>query len=162
MVYNANTDRLTSTLVSFLITIQSNASQDISVDLWDTAGQERFASMHPSYYYRANACILVFDVTRKSTYQHLEDWYKEMRRYCENIPCICVANKIDVNYEVTKKKFKFAEKNQLPVKEFVFPLVADDVSLFVFCSITTITNQISLSLSLSVLLLLRCRWYQCG
>ena len=58
------------------------------------------ASMHPSYYYRANACIIVFDVTRKSTYQHLEDWYKEMRRYCENIPCICVANKIDVNYEV--------------------------------------------------------------
>jgi hypothetical protein len=31
---------------------------DVS-DFWDTAGQERFASMHPSYYYRAHACILV-------------------------------------------------------------------------------------------------------
>ena len=124
-------------------------SQDISVDLWDTAGQERFASMHPSYYYRANACILVFDVTRKSTYQHLEDWYKEMRRYCENIPCICVANKIDVNYEVTKKKFKFAEKNQLPVKEaflFLFLLLLPiDISLYIYCSITTILIK-SLSL----------------
>jgi len=28
-------------------------------DFWDTAGQERFASMHPSYYYRAHACVLV-------------------------------------------------------------------------------------------------------
>jgi GTPase SAR1 family protein len=35
------------------------------VDIWDTAGQERFNSMHSSYYYRANACIMVFDVTRK-------------------------------------------------------------------------------------------------
>lgn len=33
--------------------------RQVKVDFWDTAGQERFASMHPSYYYRANACILV-------------------------------------------------------------------------------------------------------
>jgi Rab-like protein 2 len=82
--------------------------------------------MHPSYYHRANACILVFDVCRKSTYQHLEDWYKEMRRYSENIPCICVANKIDVNYEVTKKKFKFAEKYQLP---FFYVSAADGTNV---------------------------------
>ena len=28
-------------------------------DFWDTAGQERFNSMHPSYYYKAHACLLV-------------------------------------------------------------------------------------------------------
>ncbi len=33
-------------------------------DIWDTAGQERFNSMHASYYHRAHACIMVFDVTR--------------------------------------------------------------------------------------------------
>jgi hypothetical protein len=38
-----------------------------AVDFWDTAGQERFLSMHPSYYYKAHACVLVFDVTRKVT-----------------------------------------------------------------------------------------------
>jgi hypothetical protein len=37
--------------------------------------------MHPSYYYGAHACVLVFDVTRKVTYQHLADWYKELRQY---------------------------------------------------------------------------------
>lgn len=72
-------------------------------DFWDTAGQERFSSMHPSYYYRAHACILVFDVTRKLTYQHLSNWLSELRRYCENIPCILVANKIDVDYSVSLK-----------------------------------------------------------
>ncbi len=46
----------------------------MAVDFWDTAGQERFASMHPSYYFKAHACILVFDVTRKVTYQNLANW----------------------------------------------------------------------------------------
>lgn len=74
----------------------------VAVDYWDTAGQERFASMHPSYYYKAHACILVFDVTRKVTYTNLANWYKELRQYCESIPCICIANKIDVDYNVSE------------------------------------------------------------
>lgn len=56
--------------------------------------------MHPSYYYRAHACVLVFDVTRKATYKNLTDWYGELRQYCEGIPCLLVANKIDVDYNV--------------------------------------------------------------
>lgn len=108
----------------------------IFVDFWDTAGQEAFNRMHPSYYYRSHCCILVFDVTRKITYQHLSDWYKELREHCENIPCVLVANKIDVDYnvsaveymlqihmlsstsplsQVTRKEFKFAAKHNLPL-----------------------------------------------
>lgn len=56
--------------------------------------------MHPSYYYQAHCCILVFDVTRKLTYQHLNDWYNELREYCPDIPVILVANKIDIDYNV--------------------------------------------------------------
>ena len=41
-------------------------------DIWDTAGQDRFNSLHPSYYYRAHACLMVFDVTRKLTYKNLD------------------------------------------------------------------------------------------
>ena len=74
--------------------------ETLTVDFWDTAGQETFNRMHPSYYYRAHCCILVFDVTRKITYQHLSDWFKELREYCNDIPCILVANKIDVDYQV--------------------------------------------------------------
>jgi len=87
----------------------------LTVDFWDTAGQERFASMHPSYYHRAQACILVFDVTRKATYQHLPAWYKELRGFCPHIPTFVVANKIDVNERVTSKRFAFATKNSLPI-----------------------------------------------
>ena len=37
----------------------------------------------------------VFDITRKVTYKNLAKWYKELRDYRENIPCIVIANKID-------------------------------------------------------------------
>ena len=49
------------------------------VDIWDTAGQESFNELHPTYYFGAHACILVFDVNRKITYQNLRLWYAEMR-----------------------------------------------------------------------------------
>lgn len=42
----------------------------------------------------------VFDVTRKATYVHLKGWFQELRKYCEAIPVICVANKIDVDINV--------------------------------------------------------------
>lgn len=42
----------------------------------------------------------VFDVTRKVTYQNLPTWYQELREYCESIPCLLVANKIDVDMNV--------------------------------------------------------------
>ena len=35
----------------------------IDIDFYDTAGQERFASMHPSYYFRAQSCVLVCSVS---------------------------------------------------------------------------------------------------
>jgi hypothetical protein len=98
----------------------------VAVDFWDTAGQERFASMHASYYYRAHACVLVFDVTRKVTYTNLQAWYRELRQFCPHIPCICIANKIDVDYAVTTKAFAFPGKHGLP---FFFVSAADGTNV---------------------------------
>ena len=100
--------------------------QPLSVDIWDTAGQECFNNLHPSYYFGAHACILVFDITRKITYANLKNWYKEMRTYCPDIPCILIANKIDVNLEVTKKNFKFGEQYGL---DFYFVSAADGTNV---------------------------------
>ncbi|XP_077999842.1 rab-like protein 2A [Glandiceps talaboti] len=100
--------------------------KDVVVDFWDTAGQERFSSMHPSYYHQAHCCILVFDITRKITYKNLPNWYKELREYRSAIPCICAANKIDVDYNVTKKAFNFAKKHNMP---FYFVSASDGTNV---------------------------------
>lgn len=72
-----------------------------TVEFWDTAGQERFQKVHPAYYDGAHACILVFDVMRKATYQHLQTWFDELREAAGRIPTIVVANKIDMNLKVS-------------------------------------------------------------
>ena len=108
------------------VKMSESSDEKVTVDFWDTAGQESFNRMHPSYYYRAHCCILVFDVTRKVTYQHLADWYGELREYCQDVPCILVANKIDVDYNVTRKEFKFAAKHNLP---FFFVSAADGTNV---------------------------------
>lgn len=87
----------------------------VLVDFWDTAGQERFQSMHASYYHKAHACIMVFDVQRKVTYKNLGTWYTELRTFRPEIPCIVVANKIDADIKMTQKSFNFARKFSLPL-----------------------------------------------
>lgn len=85
------------------------------IDIWDTAGQDQYKNLHPSYYFDADGCIMVFDVTRKSSYNNLKSWYKMLKKYSGRIPVILVANKIDLRPEMTKKKFKFAEHYQIPL-----------------------------------------------
>ncbi|XP_035875719.1 rab-like protein 2B isoform X3 [Phyllostomus discolor] len=97
----------------------------VLVDFWDTAGQERFQSMHASYYHKAHACIMVFDVQRKVTYRNLGTWYAELREFRPEIPCVLVANKIDggalpasgarADIKMTQKSFSFAKKFSLPL-----------------------------------------------
>lgn len=58
---------------------------------------------------------MVFDVTRKSSYQNLKHWYQMLKKYSGNIPVILVANKVDIKPEITKKKFKFSEKFKIPL-----------------------------------------------
>ncbi|KAK7494546.1 hypothetical protein BaRGS_00014199 [Batillaria attramentaria] len=100
--------------------------QKVSVDFWDTAGQERFNNMHPSYYHQAHACILAFDTTRKITYKNMPNWLKELREYRPEIPCLCAANKIDVDPSVTKKSFNFAKKHNMP---FYFVSASDGTNV---------------------------------
>ncbi|XP_054891586.1 RAB, member of RAS oncogene family-like 2 [Poeciliopsis prolifica] len=101
-------------------------NKTVTVDFWDTAGQERFLSMHPSYYHKAHACIMVFDVQRKVTYKNLANWYKELREYRPEIPCCVVANKIDADLKVTQRSFSFAKKQGLP---FYFVSAADGTNV---------------------------------
>jgi Rab-like protein 2 len=70
-------------------------------------------SLHPGFYHGAHAAILVFDVTRKSTYKNLAVWYKELRQYRSKIPVLVLANKIDENPKSTEMQFNFAKKNNL-------------------------------------------------
>lgn len=69
----------------------------IKLQLWDTAGQERFRSMAPMYYRRANAAMIVYDVTRESTFEEAKEWVKELESKVDSKLALCVVgNKSDL------------------------------------------------------------------
>ena len=48
------------------------------------------------------------------TYTNIKNWYKEMRHHCPYIPCIVIANKIDIDERATQRKYKFVEDLGVP------------------------------------------------
>jgi small GTP-binding protein len=66
------------------------------LSIWDLAGQKSFKRARKSYLANAAAGILVFDVTRKTTFEHIEAWMEEFKLVNKSIPIVLVGNKIDL------------------------------------------------------------------
>lgn len=47
-------------------------NSNIKLQVWDTAGQENFRSITRSYYKSAICALVVYDITRKTTFEHVE------------------------------------------------------------------------------------------
>lgn len=71
--------------------------QKIDVRFWDTAGCERFQTMLPLYYRGCHGAILVYDVTRRETFNKLKDWLLELENNLtnDNAVIMIIGNKID-------------------------------------------------------------------
>lgn len=46
-----------------------------------TAGQEKFRSLTSSYYRGTHGIALVFDVTKKESFEHITSWLEEIAVY---------------------------------------------------------------------------------
>ncbi|KAL7536234.1 hypothetical protein ACHAXR_007009 [Thalassiosira sp. AJA248-18] len=72
----------------------------IKLTVWDTAGQERFRTLTSSYYRGAQGVVMVYDVTRRDSFDNLEHWLKEVKLYSPNngegVVKLLVGNKIDL------------------------------------------------------------------
>eukprot|EP01106_Pelomyxa_sp_JSP_P006422 TRINITY_DN2033_c1_g1_i1.p1 TRINITY_DN2033_c1_g1~~TRINITY_DN2033_c1_g1_i1.p1 ORF type:complete len:221 (-),score=62.39 TRINITY_DN2033_c1_g1_i1:174-809(-) len=70
----------------------------IKLQIWDTAGQEKFRSITRSYYRGAAGALLVYDITRRDTYDHLGTWLEDCRRFsAQNIVIMLIGNKCDLD-----------------------------------------------------------------
>ncbi|KAI1105024.1 GTP-binding protein rab2 [Jackrogersella minutella] len=68
----------------------------MKLSLWDTAGQETYKSVTRSYFRGASGALLVFDITRKVTFDHVTDWLNDLRAIADpDIVVILVGNKLD-------------------------------------------------------------------
>ena len=89
----------------------------VKIQIWDTAGHEAFQSITRTYYKGAVGALLVYDITRKETFNHLVKWLSEVKENAsKEITIILIGNKNDleeerkVSYEEGES---FAKENNL-------------------------------------------------
>ena len=76
-----------------------------TIQLWDIAGQERWINMRRSYYLGAKGVLIVGDLTRKNTFDQIEEfWVSDIKKYCENAPIVLLANKNDLVKELNESE----------------------------------------------------------
>ena len=69
----------------------------IRLIIWDTAGEEKYHALAPIFYNGADGAIIVYDCTRKETFERAEKWFNELKDLSESNPrIILVANKVDL------------------------------------------------------------------
>ena len=92
-------------------TVLCDNNRTLKLEIWDTAGQERYRALTTMFYKDANAAILVYDITRKDSFEQLEEyWCKQIK---ENSPsdiilAVCgnksdLVEKEDVNEETARQ-----------------------------------------------------------
>jgi small GTP-binding protein len=89
-----------------------DAKKTLSFEIWDTAGQEKYRSINKIFYQDASIAILVFDITRKDTFEALKNyWYLELRDNSpKDIVIAIAANKCDL--------YEYEEVSHDEVEEF--------------------------------------------
>ena len=84
----------------------------VKVQVWDTAGQERYRSITNAYYRGAEGILIVFDVTKKESFENIQNWINEVTVYTgKDVVMICLGNKNDLNKEIDKKDINEFQKN---------------------------------------------------
>ena len=98
-------------------TVACKDGTNVKVQIWDTAGQESFRSITRSYYRGSICALLVYDITRRSTFDNLAKWLNDMRENAySKMLILLIANKSDLNAErqvSTEEGQQFAERNNL-------------------------------------------------
>jgi len=86
---------------SKLITIPEE-NKVVKLQCWDTAGQETFRAITRSYYRGAAGCLLVYDVTSRDSFEHIQTWLADVRKHADpHVSCILVGNKVDLCEDTT-------------------------------------------------------------
>ena len=97
--------------------IKLKNKKEIKLILWDTAGQERYRSAAFKTIRSVHAIALVFDVTKRKSFENVNIWLNEIKENFNNPCLILFGNKSDIekeNWEITTEEIEqFAKKKNM-------------------------------------------------
>ncbi|KAK9993132.1 hypothetical protein SO802_022835 [Lithocarpus litseifolius] len=71
--------------------------KEVKAQIWDTAGQERFRAVTSAYYRGAVGALIVYDITRTTTFDSVKRWLDELTTHCDTTMArMLVGNKCDL------------------------------------------------------------------
>ena len=86
---------------------------NIGLKIWDTAGQERYRNITKQYFKGADGILLVFDLTKRDTFDKINQWIEQLNNYTSTyeISIVLIGNKKDlpdreISFEEGKKRAK--------------------------------------------------------
>ena len=85
--------------------------ENIKIQIWDSSGQEKYKLLIPSYIRNSSLIFIIYDVTKRSSFDNVPKWINFTRLYESNVIILC-GNKIDL-----KRKVEKIEGEQLAKKE---------------------------------------------
>ncbi|KAH9776786.1 ras-related protein RABA3 [Citrus sinensis] len=72
-------------------------SKIIKAQIWDTAGQERYRAVTSAYYRGALGAVVVYDITKRQSFDHVARGVEELRAHADSsIRIILIGNKSDL------------------------------------------------------------------
>ncbi len=110
-VFLADT-RLTIGVEFFLKELEIEGKR-ILLQVWDFGGQDHFRPLLKNYAVGARGALLLFDLTRLSSLQRIEQWIDICRQDDTDIPIIFLGTKLDLTEEILindEFALKFKEK----------------------------------------------------
>lgn len=81
------------------LTVMQVEGKTVKAQIWDTAGQERYRAITSAYYRGAVGAFLVYDITKRQTFDNALRWLRELRDHADsNIVIMMAGNKSDLNH----------------------------------------------------------------
>ncbi|XP_014491623.1 ras-related protein RABA3 [Vigna radiata var. radiata] len=69
----------------------------IKAQIWDTAGQERYRAVTSAYYRGALGAMVVYDITKRQSFDHVARWVDELRAQADSsVVIMLIGNKGDL------------------------------------------------------------------
>ena len=102
--------------VDYMDKIINYKNLKIKLQIWDTSGEEKFRAITRNFYRNADGIFIVFDLTKKPTFDHVKIWISEAHDHNDTIKLVLIGNKLDLKNEIevsNELASSYAKRNNL-------------------------------------------------